>query len=40
MTLFEKAAGDHGTIFTEVLERFYDGERCLLTLQQLEIGEK
>tara|TARA_B100001123_G_scaffold124141_1_gene144599 strand:- start:622 stop:1047 length:426 start_codon:yes stop_codon:yes gene_type:complete len=36
MTLFEKVAGEGDTIFTDILDRFYDGERCLLTLQQLE----
>jgi len=33
MTLFEKAAEDDGAIFTEVLKRFYAGERCALTLE-------
>ena len=35
MTLFEQAAQDEAAIFTEVLERFYQGDRCALTMQYL-----
>ena len=35
MTLFEQAAHDEAAIFTEVLERFYEGDRCALTQQYL-----
>ncbi len=37
MTLFEQAAPDEASNFTEVLERFYQGDRCALTLHQLAI---
>ena len=35
MTLFEQAACEEPAIFTAVLDRFYDGNRCALTLQFL-----
>ena len=35
MTLFEQAACEEPVIFTAVLDRFYDGNRCALTLQFL-----
>lgn len=35
MTLFEVASDDETAIFTEVLERYYQGDRCALTLQFL-----
>ena len=33
-TLFEKAAGE-GSVFTRLIERFYDGERDPKTLERL-----
>ena len=36
MTLFEKVAAKDDIIFTDIIDRFYNGERCSLTLQQLE----
>lgn len=36
MTLFEQASGDDESVFSKVIDKFYDGERDKLTLDLIE----
>jgi uncharacterized protein (DUF1810 family) len=38
MTLFDHVSNEPESVFARVLEKFYEGARCPLTLQQLGVS--